>query len=215
MRVSSSSTENSFVDYRPIQSPIINGAMIVADVKSGKILSIIGGFNYKQSQFNRLFAKRKIGTLNNSFKIANLSFPDASTLFEVAQIFLSFASSGEVAKLSCINYIQDSDATLLFEKKEIAKNSSIEKVRFERVNKSFEDTLYLENSNNIPYTGISGITQNSFDSWYIGYNANLLVAVYIGYDNPQEIQDQDIINLPKQIFLDFMKDYYFNKTQTI
>ena len=37
---------------------------------------------------------------------------------------------------------------------------------------------------NVPLAGKTGTTNNNFDAWFIGYNSNLVVGVYIGFDNP-------------------------------
>ncbi len=47
---------------------LLNGAMIITEPKSGNILAILGGVNYKQSSFNRAIqAKRQVGSLIKPF----------------------------------------------------------------------------------------------------------------------------------------------------
>ena len=37
----------------------------------------------------------------------------------------------------------------------------------------------------MPIAGKTGTTNNNFDAWFIGYNSNLVVGVYVGFDNPK------------------------------
>ena len=39
----------------------------------------------------------------------------------------------------------------------------------------------------IPLAGKTGTTNNNFDAWFIGYSSNLIVGVYIGFDNPKPL----------------------------
>ena len=39
----------------------------------------------------------------------------------------------------------------------------------------------------MPLAGKTGTTNNNFDAWFIGYNSNLVVGVYIGFDNPKTL----------------------------
>ena len=38
---------------------------------------------------------------------------------------------------------------------------------------------------NVPLAGKTGTTNNNFDAWFIGFNSNLVVGVYVGFDNPK------------------------------
>ena len=40
---------------------------------------------------------------------------------------------------------------------------------------------------NVPLAGKTGTTNNNFDAWFIGYSSNLVVGVYVGYDNPKTL----------------------------
>ena len=40
---------------------------------------------------------------------------------------------------------------------------------------------------NVPIAGKTGTTNNNFDAWFIGYNSNLVIGVYIGFDNPKTL----------------------------
>jgi len=40
---------------------------------------------------------------------------------------------------------------------------------------------------NIPLAGKTGTTNDNYDAWFIGSTSNLIVGVYIGYDNPKTL----------------------------
>lgn len=61
-------TTNGDADYELIQIPEINGAMVVADVHTGKVLAMSGGYGYARSEFNRATqAKRQPGSAIKPF----------------------------------------------------------------------------------------------------------------------------------------------------
>ena len=39
----------------------------------------------------------------------------------------------------------------------------------------------------VPLAGKTGTTNDNFDAWFIGFSSNLLIGVYIGYDNPKTL----------------------------
>ena len=40
---------------------------------------------------------------------------------------------------------------------------------------------------NVPLAGKTGTTNKNFDAWFIGFSSNLVIGVYIGFDNPQTL----------------------------
>ena len=40
---------------------------------------------------------------------------------------------------------------------------------------------------NVPLAGKTGTTNNNYDAWFIGFSSNLVVGVYIGFDNPKSL----------------------------
>ena len=40
---------------------------------------------------------------------------------------------------------------------------------------------------NVPLAGKTGTTNNNFDAWFIGFSSNLVIGVYVGFDNPQTL----------------------------
>ena len=38
---------------------------------------------------------------------------------------------------------------------------------------------------NVPLAGKTGTTNNNFDAWFVGFSSNLVVGVYVGFDQPK------------------------------
>ena len=65
---------------------------------------------------------------------------------------------------------------------------------------------------NLDIAGKTGTTNNNFDAWFIGYNSNLVVGVYIGFDNPKTLGKYETGSkaaLP--IFKDFVKNALYKE----
>jgi len=61
--------------------------------------------------------------------------------------------------------------------------------------------------------GKTGTTNNSYDSWFVGFSPDLVMAVYVGYDNPQSLgNDETGASVAMPIFIDFMKDALKDKS---
>lgn len=55
--------------------------------------------------------------------------------------------------------------------------------------------------------GKTGTTNDSFDTWFIGYTPDIVVGVYMGFDQPKTLgQKETGASLPLPIFIDFMKE---------
>ena len=39
----------------------------------------------------------------------------------------------------------------------------------------------------VPLAGKTGTTNDNYDAWFIGFSSNLIVGVYVGYDNPKTL----------------------------
>jgi penicillin-binding protein 1A len=55
--------------------------------------------------------------------------------------------------------------------------------------------------------GKTGTTNNSFDSWFVGFSPDLVMAVYIGFDTPKSLGDEETgASVAMPVFIDFMKE---------
>ena len=64
----------------------------------------------------------------------------------------------------------------------------------------------------VPIAGKTGTTNNNFDAWFIGFSSNLVVGVYVGFDNPKTLGKYETGSkaaLP--IFKDFIKNALFKE----
>ncbi len=60
-----------------------------------------------------------------------------------------------------------------------------------------------------PLAGKTGTTNDYRDAWFIGYTSNLLVAVWVGYDQPRTIMDKATgARMAIPIFASFLKRVY-------
>ena len=63
--------------------------------------------------------------------------------------------------------------------------------------------------------GKTGTTNNSYDSWFVGFSPDLVAAVYIGFDNPKTLGSSETgasVALP--VFINFMKEALKNTPST-
>ena len=64
----------------------------------------------------------------------------------------------------------------------------------------------------VPIAGKTGTTNNNFDAWFIGFTSNLVIGVYVGFDNPKTLGKYETGSkaaLP--IFKDFVKNSLFKE----
>ena len=39
----------------------------------------------------------------------------------------------------------------------------------------------------VPLAGKTGTTNKNYDAWFIGFTSNLVIGVYVGFDNPKTL----------------------------
>lgn len=67
-------------------------------------------------------------------------------------------------------------------------------------------TAVVVNKLGVPVAGKTGTTNDERDAWFVGYTPDLVVGVYIGYDNPRPMgRGNTGGGLAAPIFLDFMQ----------
>ncbi len=65
---------------------------------------------------------------------------------------------------------------------------------------------------NVPIAGKTGTTNDNYDAWFIGFTSNLVVGVYIGFDNPKTLgrfETGSKAALP--VFKDFIENSLFKE----
>jgi penicillin-binding protein 1A len=63
--------------------------------------------------------------------------------------------------------------------------------------------------------GKTGTTNNSYDSWFVGFSPDLVTAVYIGFDTPKTLgSDETGASVALPVFINFMKESLKNTPST-
>ncbi len=102
---------DKFVDTNKSTTKTLNGAMMVLENNSGKILAIVGGVDYKKSSFNRAVQSyRQPGSAAKPFlyQVAlNLGYSTASTLVDISRTYRYKSSQNVLKKWQPRNYEKD------------------------------------------------------------------------------------------------------------
>ncbi len=135
-----------------------------------------------------------------------------TTLLNLTSAYAPFVNGGKKIKPNLISRIQDRRGKTIFktENKKCSGcdkfiNKSIEFPTIQNTNTQVitEETAYqmvsilegavergtakkLKNLN-VPLAGKTGTTNDNFDAWFIGFSSNLVIGVYIGFDNPRTL----------------------------
>ena len=64
----------------------------------------------------------------------------------------------------------------------------------------------------VPLAGKTGTTNDNYDAWFIGLSSNLVIGVYIGYDNPKSLgKNETGSKAALPIFKDFIENALFKE----
>ena len=160
-----------------------------------------------------------------------------TSLLNLTSSYASFVNGGKKITPNLINRIQDRRGKTIFKlenKKCIGcdkfLNNSEEFPTIKYNNKKIfsEETAYqitsiLEGAVKrgtakklrdlkVPIAGKTGTTNNNYDAWFIGFNSNLVIGVYVGFDNPKTLGKYETgskVALP--IFKNFIKNALFKE----
>ncbi len=135
-----------------------------------------------------------------------------TTLLNITSAYASFANGGKKIEPSLIERIQDRRGKTIFNSdnreclgcdrfsKELVQvpiiKDSYEQVFSEET--AYQMTSILEGvikrgtgkklrDLDVPLAGKTGTTNNNFDAWFIGFTSDLVIGVYIGFDNPKSL----------------------------
>jgi penicillin-binding protein 1A len=135
-----------------------------------------------------------------------------TTLINLSSAYAPFINGGKKIDPNLISRIQDRRGRTIFqpkkrkcigcdkfinEKNELPEiESTSEKVISEET--AYQMTSILQGavqrgtakklrSLNVPLGGKTGTTNNNFDAWFIGFSSNLVIGVYVGFDNPKTL----------------------------
>jgi len=155
-----------------------------------------------------------------------------TTLINLASAYAPFVNGGKKIEPKLISRIQDRRGNTIYLKKnrecvgcdKFANNEEIlPKILSTNKKIMSETTAYQMNSIlqgavergtakklrnlKVPLAGKTGTTNDNYDAWFIGFSSNLIVGVYVGYDNPKTLGRKETgskVALP--IFKDFVEN---------
>jgi len=135
-----------------------------------------------------------------------------TTLINLTSAYAPFVNGGKKIYPKLISRIQDRRGKTIFQKKgrrclgcdkfvidefELPKiENKNEQVLSEET--SYQMTSILQGavqrgtakklrSLKVPLAGKTGTTNDNYDAWFIGFSSNLIIGVYVGYDNPKSL----------------------------
>ena len=135
-----------------------------------------------------------------------------TTLLNLTTAYASFANGGIKVDPNLISRIQDRRGNTIYKIKNrkclgcdkfIDQSNTLPKI--ENTNKRVfsEETAYQMTSIlngaiergtgkklrvlQVPLAGKTGTTNDNYDAWFIGFSSNLVIGVYIGFDNPKTL----------------------------
>ncbi len=135
-----------------------------------------------------------------------------TTLINLTSAYASFVNGGKKVEPNLISRIQDRRGRTIFKienrkcfgcEKFIDQSSELPKIESEGNRVFSEETAYQMvtilkgavqrgtakklRSLNVPLAGKTGTTNDNYDAWFIGFSSNLVIGVYIGFDNPRSL----------------------------
>ena len=133
-----------------------------------------------------------------------------TTLINLVAAYAPFANGGMKIEPNLISRIQDRRGKTIFKVKNrncfgcdkfISETNNYPVIRNTNEQVISEETAYQMTSIlrgavergtakklkslKVPLAGKTGTTNNNFDAWFIGFSSNLVVGVYVGFDNPK------------------------------
>ncbi len=175
---------------------------------------------------------KKLNIYENPDELMSVSLGSAeTTLLNITSAYCSFVNGGKLVEPIIIDRIQDSEGNTIF-KNEKRFCENCDKISYEGNNipiiksdfkqifspqTAYQMTSILEGvikrgtgkklrDLNLQIAGKTGTTNNNTDTWFIGFTSNLVIGVYVGYDNPKRLGKYETGSktaLP--IFKDFVK----------
>ena len=160
-----------------------------------------------------------------------------TTLLNLTSAYAPFVNGGKKIEPNLISRIQDRRGKTIFQKKGktclgcdkfINENLELPIIKSTNEKVISEETAYQMTSIlqgtvqrgtakklrslKVPLAGKTGTTNDNYDAWFIGFSSNLVIGVYIGYDNPKTLgkfETGSKAALP--IFKDFVEKALFKE----
>ncbi len=177
-----------------------------------------------------LSLSKKLNIYDEIPELLSVSLGAAETsLINLTSAYAPFVNGGFKIEPKLISRIQDRRGKTIF--KETSKkclgcdkfiNEQLPKIENDSERIISEETAYQMNSIlqgvvergtakklrslKVPLAGKTGTTNDNYDAWFIGFSSNLVIGVYVGYDNPRPLgkfETGSKVALP--IFKDFVE----------
>ena len=155
----------------------------------------------------------RLGIYENPNELLSISLGSAeTTLLKLTSAYCSFVNGGKLVNPKLIDRIQDSEGNTIFKTEdrycENCKNISflsddVPNIRdnFKQIfspQTAYQITSILEGATkrgtakklkdlNLDIAGKTGTTNKNTDTWFIGFTSDLVVGVYVGYDEPRTL----------------------------
>ena len=135
-----------------------------------------------------------------------------TTLISLTSAYAPFVNGGKKIEPKLISRIQDRRGKTIFQNKSrecvgcdkfINEESVLPKIKNNNEKVISEETAYQMTSIlqgavkrgtakklrslKVPLAGKTGTTNDNYDAWFIGFSSNLVIGVYIGFDNPKTL----------------------------
>ncbi len=156
---------------------------------------------------------KKLNIYDNPDELMSVSLgSEETTLLKITSAYCSFINGGKLVNPILIDRIQDSEGNTIFnnEKRYCENCDSIShegikkpiiKNKYQQIfspQTAYQITSMLKGviergtgkglkSLNLELAGKTGTTNKNTDTWFIGFTSNLVIGVYIGYDNPESL----------------------------
>ena len=175
---------------------------------------------------------KNLGIYENPNELLSISLGSAeTTLLKLTTAYCSFVNGGKLVKPKLIDRIQDSEGNTIYKTEDRfcdnCKNISFLsddvpniKDNFKQIfspQTAYQITSILEGATkrgtakklrdlNLDIAGKTGTTNKNTDTWFIGFTSDLVVGVYIGYDEPKTLGKFETgAKTAMPIFKSFMK----------
>ena len=160
-----------------------------------------------------------------------------TTLLNITSAYALFVNGGLKINPKLISRIQDRRGKTIFQEKDRKCkgcdkfiDSELELPKIESTNKkvvsretAYQMTSILQGavergtakklrSLKVPLAGKTGTTNDNYDAWFIGFSSNLVIGVYIGFDNPKTLgKNETGSKAALPIFKNFVENALFRE----
>jgi len=160
-----------------------------------------------------------------------------TTLINLTSAYAPFVNGGKKIKPKLISRIQDRRGKTIFKEEDrecvgcdkfVGDETALPKIQNTNKKIISKETAYQMTSIlqgavergtakklkslKVPLAGKTGTTNDNYDAWFIGYSSNLLIGVYVGYDNPKTLgKNETGSKAALPIFKDFIENALYKE----